>query len=196
MFCVEGLQDKDATGRARLMDAAFELFRDSAYREISVKDITAKSKVGAPSLYHHFGDKEGLYVAWAELALSRLGESIVAELGEITNTRDQLAAICRAILTNTNLNLLVVLRDAKMMSKLESQERILHAYLASVFEPLVGVLVRGVERGKLRQEPIARMANAFLLGAVSMGPAFSMESVTVDEASTWWAKRFVNGFGA
>jgi len=178
------------------MDAAFELFRDSAYREISVKDITAKSKVGAPSLYHHFGDKEGLYVAWAELALSRLGESIVAELGEITNTRDQLAAICRAILTNTNLNLLVVLRDAKMMSKLESQERILHAYLASVFEPLVGVLVRGVERGKLRQEPIARMANAFLLGAVSMGPAFSMESVTVDEASTWWAKRFVNGFGA
>jgi len=196
LFCVEGLQDKDATGRARLMDAAFELFRDSAYREISVKDITAKSKVGAPSLYHHFGDKEGLYVAWAELALSRLGESIVAELGEITNTRDQLAAICRAILTNTNLNLLVVLRDAKMMSKLESQERILHAYLASVFEPLVGVLVRGVERGKLRQEPIARMANAFLLGAVSMGPAFSMESVTVDEASTWWAKRFVNGFGA
>ncbi len=193
---MDTLNDKDVKGRARLMDAAFELFRDSAYREISVKDITSRSKVAAPSLYHHFGDKEGLYVAWAEVALSRLGESVVAELGDISNTRDQLAAISRAILMNTHLNLLVVLRDAKMMAKPESQERIMHAYLAGVFEPLVGVLVRGVERGKLRPEPIARMANAFLLGAVSMSQAFSMESATVEDASVWWAKRFVNGFGA
>jgi len=177
------------------MEAAIELFRDSAYREISVKDITSKSKVAAPSLYHHFGDKEGLYVAWAEDALGRLGQSIASELGSITNTRDQLAAICRAILMNTNLNLMVVLRDAKMMARTESQERIMHAYLAAVFEPLVGVLVRGVEKGKLRQEPIARMANAFLLGAISMGPAFSMETATVEESSIWWAKRFINGFG-
>lgn len=193
---MEALHERDARGRERLLEAAFELFRDSAYREISVKDITAKSNVAAPSLYHHFGDKEGLYVAWAEAVLGRLGEAIAAELSQAANTRDQLAAICRALLVNTNLNLLVLLRDAKMMVRAESQERILHAYLASVFEPLVGVLVRGVERGKLRPEPIARMANAFLLGALSMGPAFSMESATVEEASLWWAKRFVNGFGA
>lgn len=178
------------------MEAASELFRDAAFREISVKDITEKSKVAAPSLYHHFGDKEGLYVAWAEAVLGRLGEAIAAELREAANTRDQLAAICRALLRNTSLNLLVVLRDAKMMARAESQERILYAYLGAVFEPLAAVLVRGVERGKLRPEPIARMANAFLLGALSLGPAFSIDSTTVEEASLWWAKRFVNGFGA
>ena len=187
--------DRDVSGRTRLLDAANELFQNAAFKEISVKDITTKSNVAPPSLYHHFGDKEGLYVAWAELALTKMGNAVIEELADKTNTRDQLAAISRAVLLCKHLDLLIVLRDARMMAKSESQEKIMQAYLSTVFEPLVGVLVRGVEKGKLRPEPISRMANSFLLGALSMSQSFTMESVTVDDASVWWAKRFVNGFG-
>jgi hypothetical protein len=121
---------------------------------------------------------------------------VAEELSGKTNTRDQLAAIARALLRCKHMDLIVVMRDSKMMVRNESQERILQAYLAALFEPLGGILVRGVERGKLRPEPIARMANAFALGTLSLGKAFAMETISIEDGSVWWTKRFVNGFGS
>ena len=183
------------TGRDKLLDAAAKLFRDSAYREVSVADITRVGGVQAPTLYHHFRDKEGLYVAWAEMALNRLGRSIVRGIEGKLSPRDQLGGVALALLENQELDLLVVMRDAKMTSRPQSQEGILQAYLGAVFEPLGGVLVRAIERGKVRPEPIARMANVFVFGALSMGRAYAMERLDPESAASWWTKRFMKGFG-
>lgn len=49
--------------KARLLKAAAELLADSAGGPVSTRQITKLAGVTAPTLYHHFGDKEGLFNA-------------------------------------------------------------------------------------------------------------------------------------
>ncbi|MFP5315983.1 MAG: TetR/AcrR family transcriptional regulator [Actinomycetes bacterium] len=49
--------------KMRLLQAAAELLANSAGASVSTRQITQLAGVSAPTLYHHFGDKEGLYDA-------------------------------------------------------------------------------------------------------------------------------------
>jgi AcrR family transcriptional regulator len=49
--------------KARLLRAAAELLANSGGSAVSTRQITQLAGVTAPTLYHHFGDKEGLFDA-------------------------------------------------------------------------------------------------------------------------------------
>lgn len=49
--------------KARLLRAAAELLAKSGGAPVSTRQITRLAEVSAPTLYHHFGDKEGLFDA-------------------------------------------------------------------------------------------------------------------------------------
>ena len=53
----------DAPPKARLLRAAAALLAESAGEPVSTRQITQAARVTAPTLYHHFGDKEGLFDA-------------------------------------------------------------------------------------------------------------------------------------
>jgi TetR/AcrR family transcriptional regulator len=59
-------------GRERLLEAAMRLFTSRGYAETSVRDIVAAAGLTAPSLYHHFGNKEGLFLAIIHATQSRV----------------------------------------------------------------------------------------------------------------------------
>jgi AcrR family transcriptional regulator len=51
------------TVRTRILEAAAELLASSADADISTRDVCDAAGVTAPTLYHHFDDKEGLLTA-------------------------------------------------------------------------------------------------------------------------------------
>ncbi len=55
--------DGQLPAKARLLKAAAELLANSAGGPVSTRQITELAGVTAPTLYHHFGDKEGLFNA-------------------------------------------------------------------------------------------------------------------------------------
>lgn len=55
--------DGELPPKARLLKAAAKLLADSAGGPVSTRQITKLAGVTAPTLYHHFGDKEGLFNA-------------------------------------------------------------------------------------------------------------------------------------
>lgn len=59
-------------GRERLLEAAMHLFASKGYAAASVRDIVNAAGVTAPSLYHHFGNKEGLFLAVLRATESRI----------------------------------------------------------------------------------------------------------------------------
>ncbi len=59
-----------------LMDAAVELFVDGGYAGTSVEDIVQRSGISIGSLYHHFGNKAGLYLALWEAWVQSLEEAV------------------------------------------------------------------------------------------------------------------------
>lgn len=50
----------DTGTRERILQAALRLLADSGDAPVSTRAVCAAAGVGAPTLYHHFGDKDGL----------------------------------------------------------------------------------------------------------------------------------------
>jgi TetR/AcrR family transcriptional regulator len=59
-------------GRERLLKAALHLFASKGYAATSVRDIVNAAGVTAPTLYHHFGNKEGIFLAILQAGLARV----------------------------------------------------------------------------------------------------------------------------
>lgn len=57
--CIIGLVSDTGT-RERILQAAARLLAESGGAPVSTRAVCAAAGVGAPTLYHHFGDKEGL----------------------------------------------------------------------------------------------------------------------------------------
>jgi len=51
------------TVKTRILEAASELLARSADADISTRAVSEAAGVTAPTLYHHFGDKDGLLAA-------------------------------------------------------------------------------------------------------------------------------------
>ncbi|MGI6151995.1 MAG: TetR/AcrR family transcriptional regulator [Christensenellales bacterium] len=55
----------------RLQEAAIDEFSKKKYEDASLNDILKNSKMSKGSLYHHFGDKFGLYLAVMDIIVKR-----------------------------------------------------------------------------------------------------------------------------
>lgn len=61
-----------AQGYGRLFRAAMRLFGAKGYAGTSVRDITQAAGVTAPTLYYHFGNKDGLFLALVQSTRARI----------------------------------------------------------------------------------------------------------------------------
>lgn len=64
---------KSERSRRLILDAALDLFSHQGYRSTSVRDIATHAGVSTGNLYHHFPEKETMYLAlfdeyWSEIA--------------------------------------------------------------------------------------------------------------------------------
>jgi TetR/AcrR family transcriptional regulator, regulator of cefoperazone and chloramphenicol sensitivity len=74
---ISGREADDLTARARIRDAAVELFADAGYRGTSIRDVARAAGVSPGLVQHHFVSKEGLRAACDEHVVAAL-ESITA----------------------------------------------------------------------------------------------------------------------
>jgi AcrR family transcriptional regulator len=79
---VEALLTSQAPGRERLLQAALPVFVERGVVGASIEEICARSGASVGSLYHHFGDKDGLAGAVYVAALGDYQRAFLAELRE------------------------------------------------------------------------------------------------------------------
>src|ERR1700710_3042444 len=80
-------QKAEAT-RDALITAARALFAERGYHDVGVRDLTAQAGVTRGALAHHFGDKQGLFVAVFE-AVER---DLIGEIADHAAAQPQLDA--------------------------------------------------------------------------------------------------------
>ncbi|MCB8932048.1 MAG: TetR/AcrR family transcriptional regulator [Fimbriimonadaceae bacterium] len=178
-------------GKERLLEAARGLFGTSSYVSVGVAQILDAAGVQAPTLYHHFGDKEGLYVAWARDAMERLGQRSAPFRDAPLPLRERFEGFAACLLSDPGFDLLLALREAPQLARPASGETILGAYLSHVYEPLCSLLVQAVETGQVRRDPIGRMADVFLMGTFALSTQYGRADLGPREAAQWWTDRFL-----
>ncbi len=58
--------------RDRVLQVAQALFAERGYRGTSLRDISARIGIKAPSLFHHFSSKDEIYLAVLDRIFTRL----------------------------------------------------------------------------------------------------------------------------
>lgn len=74
-------RDPDLT-RARILDAAFELFVEHGFAAVSMREIAERSEVTKSLIHHHFGTKEALWEAVKEHSFRQYYEAQKEELDQ------------------------------------------------------------------------------------------------------------------
>jgi AcrR family transcriptional regulator len=66
--------------RQQILQRAIALFAGAGYAGVSVRDVAAQVGISAAALYHHFPDKQALYLAAMEHAFARNESGILAAM--------------------------------------------------------------------------------------------------------------------
>jgi AcrR family transcriptional regulator len=80
--------------RERVLETAIHLFTQEGYFNTSVPDIVRESEVSTGSIYHHFGDKEGIAKALFETLVERM-ETAFNDIEQQYETAEER---CRAVI--------------------------------------------------------------------------------------------------
>jgi AcrR family transcriptional regulator len=84
--------------RAALVDTARALFADRGYADVSIDDITERTRVTRGALYHHFEDKRELFRAVVETVERDVAARVRSKAREGADPWEQLRAACDAYL--------------------------------------------------------------------------------------------------
>jgi AcrR family transcriptional regulator len=148
--------------KTRILEAAAELIADSPDAEISTRAVCEAAGVSAPSIYHYFGDKEGLLAAVVDHAVACYLDS---KREAASADHDDVADDLRAGWNNH----LEFARENPGMYRLLWSPAVSRENRAAVegHESLRMVLERGASRGQLRMsiETATRVVMAAVTGA-------------------------------
>ena len=180
-------------GRVRLLRAAKEQFMAQSYAETGVAKILSSCRLQPPTLYYHFGDKEGLYMAFLEEVLAVLGERIRVAASSESSVDHGLLTAATALMDPHEPDVIQIRRDAVQLARSENQERIHRMVFEAVYEPVMGILVRAASSGRIQGGAFDRMSQTFIMGALGLRPSYSLHPSDTVGAAGWWVERFLRG---
>ncbi|PNY80039.1 TetR/AcrR family transcriptional regulator [Deinococcus koreensis] len=151
------------TTRVRIQQEAARLFVQSGYHGVSMREVAQAVGVTKPALYHHYADKEALFLSMLDGALAGLAR-LVEEASAQSGLRAQLETLVRELLASApeqrvGLQLASELRHvspARRAAFEQAYRRVWMGGLSALFE-------QAAARGELRQDlPPALLTRAFL----------------------------------
>lgn len=74
---------KSETTRAAIVGAALEAFGSHGFDATTTRQIAAVAGVALPSVTYHFGSKQGIYLACAQLIVTRHQQDLLPLLGDV-----------------------------------------------------------------------------------------------------------------
>jgi AcrR family transcriptional regulator len=95
----DGRRLRGAATRARVLEAARELFGEHGYEGTSIDAVLRRSGVARGALYHHFGSKADLFDAVVERVFVDIAQQTGAAAAAVEGTLERLRAGCQAWLT-------------------------------------------------------------------------------------------------
>ena len=167
------------------MKAATHLFAAKGYAATTVRDILHEAKVTAPVLYHHFGSKEGVFVALAGEAAQRLDTALEEAIDHAATASGRIRSYCRAgAEVRREYAELAWIVDSILTGPPEGAPRFdLRGRIARSIQRLEGFIRQGIQSGEFRSCDTRHAALA-IIGAVEIAArhrVFQPSSLAPDE---------------
>ncbi|WP_328856395.1 TetR/AcrR family transcriptional regulator [Williamsia herbipolensis] len=136
--------------RTLILDRAEERFTDS-YAAVRVDEIAAAADVSVGSIYTHFGNKDGLFLAVAERALDQIIERLAVAYEEAATPLDQMirtGEVCLDLLLERPFLIRFMMGEAMSAVNTEVQERIRQRVFV-MYDGFADIIRRAVAEGEI-----------------------------------------------
>lgn len=138
------------------------LFMRRGYADVSVGEVAEAVGVTKPTLYYHFGDKDGLYAAVLVDLMREVGGYIRAVVEQEGSVRERLLQVAFGFFLNANGTMEPLLRDAGQLIGAEHATEVWAAYESDFLAPLLSLMAEGQLRDELRPVEVRGLVRAFI----------------------------------
>ncbi|MDL2344716.1 TetR/AcrR family transcriptional regulator [Deinococcus sp. MIMF12] len=162
------------TTRARILTEAARLFVASGYHGVSMREVAAAVGVTKPALYHHYADKEALFLAMLDGTLTGLAR-LVAHAETQAGVRAQLGTLVGDLLASApeqrvGLQLAGELRHVSPERRAAFENEYRRVWMGGLNRLIEGAAARGELRGDLPAGILTRALLALLYPLVTGAP--------------------------
>ena len=134
-----------------------------------MSQILDQSGLKAPTLYHHFGGKERLYVTWVGQALGTARHDLCSTLRSYGPINDKLIAYANTLLGQP-FDLLQILRDRQILTEPDAYDKVQESVSSCLIVPLAEAM-----DSNFKVDNPAVSANLFLLMVASCKKPYSIK---------------------
>ncbi len=151
--------------RERLGNTILEVFSESDFHAVTIRDIAQKAGVSFATIYKHYGSKEQLVFAFVDIWMGRLTDRIIDHLQGIADLKEKLRKIFWLQLDYYERHddfakiIFLTLPMKTWMGDDSFEQR-------RMFNILMDVLRQGQEEGILNDEVDTRILLDFMMGFV------------------------------
>ena len=153
--------------RDKILQAALQVFAEKGYHRAVVDDIVRASRTSKGAVYHHFPNKEALFLALVDEFAAHLAEGIAAAIGTAHGALGKVEAALRAGLEtfarHRELARILLLESVSLGPAYESKRAEVHGRFALLIQ---GYLDQAVREGSIARLD-TRIATLMWLGAVN-----------------------------
>jgi AcrR family transcriptional regulator len=125
---------RDLETRARLLNAAEQLFADRGFRKVTVRDICRAARANVAAVNYHFGDKLGLYREVLQAAIERM---------RVTNEAAREAGAGRSAEERLRRSI-VIFVNRLLASSGETVHRLIHREITDPTPALDAIVEQGI----------------------------------------------------
>ena len=162
-------EQANLSGEQAILDAAETLFAEKGFDAVSMSAIARLANTSKPNIYHHFKNKNELYLAIINTAVQRASD-LLDELEDAPGTfRQRLAGFSAGQLDNIiahGRSTQLILREA-LSGNSERGREIANFMVSEVFSRLVAMVQQGQQEGEFRSDIDPTLA-AFMIESANL----------------------------
>ena len=159
--------DINTGGEQGILDAAEILFAEKGFDAVSMSAIARLANTSKPNIYHHFKNKNELYLAIMKTAVQRSSVLLDALEDAPGTFRQRLTAFSAGQLDNVlahGRSTQLILREA-LSGGSERGREIARYTVAEVFNRLVAMVEQGQQKGEFRRDIDPTLASFMIVSA-------------------------------
>jgi AcrR family transcriptional regulator len=183
-----------STSRDRILAAAWSLFASEGYAEVSMQEIADAAQVNKATLYHHFGDKEQLFVDVVAADFDQLRHSIEAAVARDGSFREQLIAVADLLFLRSRTDSIRIMMLMHQHVAIMLRNKV-NLHSPPPWTPLKPIFERELARGAIVEHDLDLMMTSFFGMVIFQAQRARFMGVTAtdEELAENIADLFLNG---
>ncbi len=135
--------------RSTILRTAQQLFMEHGFRAVSTRQIADGCGLTQPALYHHFSDKQDLYVAVMKESLSETQAALERIVRRNESVQERLKRIARYLLSKTERDHAMMMHDIRQEISAVSRTILNESFQAGIIAPIRSLFEEGIQQGIL-----------------------------------------------